>query len=170
MSRPPGPNDVGLRLVILYKSVKGALELAASALLALGIAFGLAEYLQDVIDRVHSHLTRAWSILLAEKVFVFATRHHLVLAAIALALDGSLTTFEGWGLHKRRWWAPWLVVIASGTLLPFEIRELMRGVKITRVLVLVVNLAIVVYLARRIAREHAEMQHARDLEERTDAG
>ena len=68
MSRPPGPNDVGLRLVILYKSVKGGLELAGSALLALGIAFGLAEYLQDVIDRVHSHLTRAWSILLAEKV------------------------------------------------------------------------------------------------------
>jgi uncharacterized membrane protein (DUF2068 family) len=153
---PPGPNDVGLRLVILYKAIKGATWLLLSAVLVVGLRLGLAEAITHHIEVVHTHLTRAWSIRLAERMAVLVTKKHILLASIALFLDGTLTAVEGWGLHTRKWWAEWLVVIASGLLLPFEVYEVAEKLSVGRVSVFVTNLAIVLYLGRRIAREHAE--------------
>ncbi len=154
MHKAPGPNDVGLKVLIFYKVVKGAIWLGLALVLASGARFGLAEELQLQIERLQGHLSRAWSLRLAESLLDAATRQHLHVAGLALSADGVLSLFEGWALHHRRPWAPWLVVIASGIFVPFEVFELMKGIKITRVVVFAVNIAVVVYLARRIYREH----------------
>ena len=60
-----------------------------------------------------------------------------------------LTLGEGWALHRRFRWAPWLVVVATGSLLPFEVVELVRRPHALRLAVFVVNLTIVCYLATR---------------------
>jgi uncharacterized membrane protein (DUF2068 family) len=44
-------------------------------------------------------------------------------------------------------------VIATGSLIPFELGALLREVRLGRVLILLVNLVIVAYLARRALRE-----------------
>lgn len=155
MPRVPTDTDLGLRLVILYKTAKGAGESVLALLLAFGAALGLASRLQDLVALWAGHLTRAWSLQLAELAFRAATPKHLQLAAIALGLDGMLTSVEGWGLWRRKPWAEWLVVVASGLLLPFEFVELVRHASIVRFSVLAVNLLIVGYLARRIVLERA---------------
>ena len=65
-----------------------------------------------------------------------------------------MTALEGWALHRRFRWAPWLVVVAGSTLIPFEVVELARRPRPGRVAILVVNLVIIAYLVARARREH----------------
>ena len=164
MHQHPGPNDLGLRVIIFCKSVKAVVVLVLSVVLAVGMHAGLVESLQDSIVEVNTHLTHAWSLRLSEWLFLVVTRSHFAVASIALALDGLLTTVEAWGLHRRRRWAEWLVVVASGLLLPVEVFELAQGIRITRVLLLGINLAIVTYLSIRLRRERRDEKETRDFQ------
>ncbi len=67
-------------------------------------------------------------------------------------LYAVLFAVEGIGLWLGKRWAEYLTFIATCTLLPTEIYELLRKASITRGLVLVINLLVVVYLARYIRR------------------
>jgi uncharacterized membrane protein (DUF2068 family) len=71
--------------------------------------------------------------------------------ALAFAAFGyaALMGAEGIGLHLRKPWARWFTVIATGSLLPIEIYEIFREPHLIRVLILIANAAVVVYLARR---------------------
>ena len=71
------------------------------------------------------------------------------LTIVALLFDGALTLGEGWALRRGLAWAPWLVVVATGSLLPFEIVELMRHPRPIRMLILLANLIVVGYLVAR---------------------
>ncbi len=148
--------DVGLRLIILYKTAKGLLELALAIALGLLTFHGLAGALQEFAVGLRVHVTRAWSVKAAEFLLVQSTPRNLEVAALALFLDGALTFTEGWGLHLRKKWAEWLVVVASGLLLPFEVIKLVERVRVGRAIVFIVNLAIVVYMARRVFLERRE--------------
>jgi uncharacterized membrane protein (DUF2068 family) len=59
-----------------------------------------------------------------------------------------LNLAEAYGLHKRLRWAEWLTVLATGLLIPFEIYEVWHRFTPVRVGVLVLNVAIVIYLAK----------------------
>lgn len=74
--------------------------------------------------------------------------HVTVLAVGALAY-AALETTEGVGLAMRRRWAEYLTVIATGVLIPFEVREVVARPTVFRIGALVVNVAMVVYLAYR---------------------
>ena len=69
----------------------------------------------------------------------------------------SLFLVEGVGLLLRRRWAEWFTVIATGSLVPLEMYEVVRHPRPLRVAVLVVNLAIVWYLATRLRRAAASL-------------
>ncbi len=63
---------------------------------------------------------------------------------------------EGVGLLLRRRWAEYLTVIATASLLPLEVYELVERVRTTRALIVVANLAIVLYLIARLRVERRE--------------
>jgi len=65
---------------------------------------------------------------------------------------GVLEGVEAYGLWRRRRWAEWLTVIATSLLLIPEVWELTKSISLLKVGALVVNIAIVVYLVRRIRR------------------
>ena len=70
----------------------------------------------------------------------------LALAIIGYALvEGS----EGVGLAMRRRWAEYLIVVATGFLIPFEIYEVIIHATLLKVGGLVLNVLVVVYLAWR---------------------
>ncbi len=140
----------GVRLIVIYKIVKGGLEAVAGATLAFGPFIGLDQSLMSAALGLHRPATRAWAMHLSQRLPALLTPGRLRLAAIALLLDAALTLVEGWSLRRGRWWGPWLVVIASGVLLPFEVIRLVNRVHLTRVLVLLVNALIVGYLAWRV--------------------
>ena len=144
---------MGLRLVIAYKLAKAAGELALAGGLAAVLASGGADTVREDVASLSRHLTSARSLRLSAFVAGAATAHAVVLTIGALVLDGMLTAGEGWALHRRFAWAPWLVVVATGSPMPFEVVELVRQPHAVRLAVFAVNLTIVCYLAARATRE-----------------
>jgi uncharacterized membrane protein (DUF2068 family) len=71
-------------------------------------------------------------------------RLHLIGAL--LAAYALLQAVEAVGLWLGRRWAEYLTLIATSALLPLEVYELTRGITPLKVVALVVNIAIVVYL------------------------
>lgn len=61
---------------------------------------------------------------------------------------GTLNLIEAYGLHKRRRWAEWLTVIATSLFIPFEFYEVIQKQTPIRIGALVLNVAIVYYLAK----------------------
>jgi uncharacterized membrane protein (DUF2068 family) len=69
---------------------------------------------------------------------------------IASIVYGLIFATEGVGLWMEKRWAEFLTIIATGSLIPFEVYELYRRVTMPRILALVVNVAVVVYLIYRL--------------------
>jgi len=152
-SRPDPIVTPGIRLIVFYKLVKGGLEAAAAAVLAVGPLLGLDEALMRAALALQHHATRAWAVHLSQSLPPLVTPGHLRLAMLALLLDAALTLVEGWSLLRGHWWGPWLVVVASGALLPFEVVHLVRHPRPGRLIVLLVTALIVGYLLWRLRVE-----------------
>jgi uncharacterized membrane protein (DUF2068 family) len=75
--------------------------------------------------------------------------HGLALLSLAYAVTFGV---EGVGLVGRKRWAEWLTVFVTASFVPLELVELARHVTAPRIAALVVNLAIVAYLAARRIR------------------
>jgi uncharacterized membrane protein (DUF2068 family) len=159
------PHDPALRFVIAYKLVKGAFALFASVVFTVLLAFGLGQHISDIAWSLRHHFTGAWSVEIAKAITEFAGSGHLWLVSLALAFDGTLTLVEGWALHMRRWWGPWLVVVATSVLLPFEVVALVHHRRLGRAFVLLANVAIVVFLARRALSERARARREEGVQE-----
>jgi uncharacterized membrane protein (DUF2068 family) len=65
----------------------------------------------------------------------------------------ALFLTEGIGLWLLKRWAEWLTVIITSSLVPLEVYEICRHPTPIRIIVLVINIAIVGYLIYRIAKE-----------------
>ena len=147
-----GAPELGLRLIIVYKLAKAGGELLLAALLAVVLGAGEEDPVRDLALALSGHVTGAWSLRLTALLARAAAPRTVELTILALLLDGVLTLGEGWALYRRFTWAPWLVVIATGSLLPFEVFELARRPRVGRLLIFLANLSVVCYLAVRAAR------------------
>jgi uncharacterized membrane protein (DUF2068 family) len=150
---PERPAAVGLRLIITYKVVKAIVQATLAATLPALTRAGVTADLAAWATFLAEHLVHGWARAFARLLAAVLAPSHLTLIALALGLDAGLSAFEAWALHRRFLWAPWLVVIAGAALLPFELFELARRVRVGRVVALLLNVLIVGYLARRALRE-----------------
>lgn len=134
--------------VIAFKAFK------AISLTGLGVAL-LATRHDDPMDlliraalAIHLPLTSR----LFDRALAFALnlteRKQIALALTAFGY-GILMASEGVALYLRRPWARWFTIGATSSLLPIEVYEIVRDVHPVRVLVLLANGAIVIYLYRR---------------------
>jgi uncharacterized membrane protein (DUF2068 family) len=141
--------DPGLVTIAVFKLFKGV------SLIALGLgAFRLANPTtvhQLVNWLLHFSLTTGQRFI--DKTIDLLsnlTRGHAAALGLGAILYGSLFTVEGVGLWKGKRWAEYLTVIATSTLIPFEVYELARRLTMVRVSALVVNIAAVIYLVYRL--------------------
>jgi uncharacterized membrane protein (DUF2068 family) len=79
-------------------------------------------------------------------------RHEIEVFGSAALAYGGLELVEGGGLFLRRRWAEWLTVVATTLLIPLELYELIRKPSVLKAVGLIVNILIVVYLARVVRR------------------
>lgn len=137
-----------LTWIIAFKALK------TIALITVAIAL-LATRHDDPVDL----LTRgalAVHLPLSSTLFDRAFRFALNLSfgkQIALAITAFgyavLMGSEGVALYLRKPWARWFTIGATSSLLPIEVYEIVREVHPVRVIVLLTNIAIVVYLFKR---------------------
>jgi uncharacterized membrane protein (DUF2068 family) len=142
----------GVVLIIAYKLGKAALWLVLAAVIAVMTGMGLGADLLGLAAHLRHH-AGAWSLELANLVTRAATRRGLWTIVVALVADGATSLFEGWALWHGHWWGPWIVVVATASILPFEIVYFVHRPHLVRAAVFVLNLAIVAYLARKALRE-----------------
>lgn len=138
-----------LLAIALFKLLKGLL------LVAVGIgAFRLMH--RDVADTVthwvevlrvdpENHLIHR---LLARVLRV--SPHQLKALGVGTFIYAGLFLTEGTGLLLRKGWAEILTIITTAGLIPFELYELAKHVALAKIAVLLINVAIVVYLAMRV--------------------
>lgn len=82
-----------------------------------------------------------------EKLQSMGPSKFVAVGVVALAYAAIFAT-EGIGLWLQKYWAEWFTVVATGSLVPVEIYEIVHQFSWLKVAALIVNIAIVVYLVR----------------------
>jgi len=154
-SRRGGPaQPLGLRSIIVYKTIKGWVELTLGVGLLALLPVGLTRWLAVAAVAAPSDLAPGNSARIAEWLAQATSHHRIHLTIGVLLLDALVTLVEARALARRLWWAPWLVVVTVGSFLPFELAGWLADHSPIRALLLVVNALVVVYLASYAWRAH----------------
>jgi len=156
MTSPP---RIGLlRLVALFKLFK-ALVLLAS----LATVFNLVRQddpartlirwaMMFRVDRDNRYLITALAALL------HLNPKQLALLTIGTVLYAALFVVEGVGLWFAQIWAEYLTIVATAGFIPVELYEVTTGNSIPKMVTLVLNLAIVVFLVIQV-RQRGHRRH-----------
>jgi uncharacterized membrane protein (DUF2068 family) len=149
---PPSHPDHGAQLQAIR--CIAALELAkgvAAIIGALGIiilvihhdpwdvASDLLAFLHISPDRHLAQVFLDWADTLTDK--------KLWAIVIGAFIYSTLRFVEGYGLWKIRAWAEWIALVSAGAYIPFELYRFARKPNWFHVAVIVINLAIVLYMA-----------------------
>ena len=141
-----------LLLIALFKLLKGlallAVAVGALKLLHRDLAETIGHWISvlrvDPENRfVHELLARVLRV----------SPHQLKALSVGTFFYSALLSTEGIGLLLRKRWAEYFTIISTAGLIPVEIYELAKHVTAVKILVLIVNVAIVVYLVMRIRRK-----------------
>jgi uncharacterized membrane protein (DUF2068 family) len=144
--------DLGIELIALYKGAKALVELLlAAALFALAAHGGLGDLVR-LAREIQAHLGSRWSHLAARAIASATSGRAVHLLELGLGLDGLLSALEGFSLWRGYRFGPWLVIAATSLPIPLEVGEIVRTHRPSRFLLLLLNGAVVIYLAVRLAR------------------
>lgn len=128
---------------------------AVLTVLALGLlGFGRTGLLAEWASRLHEELnlsagSNLFAQLLGRLLNAVGVYRHLTALALSLLAYSALEVTEGVGLARRKRWAEYLTVVATGLLIPFELFELVRRPSLFKVGALALNVAVVGYLSYR---------------------
>jgi uncharacterized membrane protein (DUF2068 family) len=122
----------------------------AIGLLVAGRRGWLAEWSEYAQDQLNLGAGHGLIVQLLLRLMVFIGNFsHVDVLAIGAIVYALLEGTEGVGLAMRRRWAEYLTVIATGLLIPYEAYEVVHHVTLFKVGALLLNLAVVGYLAYR---------------------
>lgn len=143
----PGSSQAFLRFIILEKTFIGLLFLSLSIGILGLIDKDLVVVGRQLVAMLNLDTDNAYITLALGKLGLIDNKL-IVGLSIGGFIYAMLNLVEAYGLHKRLRWAEWLTVLATGLLIPFELYEVWHRFTPLRVGVLVLNVAIVIYLAK----------------------
>ncbi len=143
-----------LRLIALFKFLKAASLIALSVGAFRLLHKDLGEVAEHWVERLGLDPGRHYVMLAVAKASNMTPAEIKKLVIVGL-IYAALFLTEGTGLWLLKRWGEWVTVIISGSLVPVEIYEIWRHPSATKVIVVVINVAIVIYLIWRI-RDRSE--------------
>jgi uncharacterized membrane protein (DUF2068 family) len=145
-----GEHDSFIKVIIVERIVKAIVLIAlAIGLIVAGERGWLATWAEYAQDQLNLSAGHGIIVLLLRLLVYVGNFSHVNVVAIAAIAYALLEGTEGVGLAMRRRWAEYLTVIATGLLIPYELYEVIRHVTLFKVGALLLNLAVVGYLAYR---------------------
>lgn len=154
---PIAPKETGLRGIIAIKAFYGILFFV----IGLGVFALINKDVSDLAEQAADSLgvdpENRYLLLLLEWLTGVSPKQ-IATVGVGTILYSSLLLTMAWGLHLRQVWAEWLTIVATGLFIPIEIYEVVRSLRLTYFLVLVINVSIVWYLLRRRTRSSAIAQ------------
>ena len=151
----------GLKLIALFKIAKGLLpQVLGVSLLFLNSRThwldAISDWTADELLLIHSKVV----LYLLNKLQTVVANGQLRAPGL-LALFYSVVLFtEGIGVYLQKRWAEFLMVFATGALIPFEIRHVYHRPSISAVVILAANCFIVWFLYRVLKREKHHLSPA----------
>jgi uncharacterized membrane protein (DUF2068 family) len=134
--------------IVAFKAVKTILLLALAVVLLLAIERNPVRLVWQIADAVNVPTnSRVFEAALAF-AFRATPRKDLGLAIGALAY-AVVIGIEGVGLYLRRRWARWFTIGVTSSFIPWEIYEIIQSATAARMVLLVLNIALVIYLCLR---------------------
>ena len=147
-------NNGVLRLIALFKLAKAVL------LIAVGVGvLKIVHHGDDALEQwVADFALKPGARYLDQAVskIVSIPPNRLKEVGFGSFVYAALFLTEGIGLWLRKPWAEWFTTIMTASLIPVEIYEIFHHFTATKVIVLLINVAVVVYLVIHIRKERAE--------------
>lgn len=151
-ARSKGAKERGtgvLILIALFKLVK--------ALMLIAVGIGALRLLHKDVGSVVEHWVEVLRVdpdnhyvhSLMVKLFR-VTPKQLEAVSVGTFFYAALLLTEGVGLLLRKHWAEYFTVITTALLIPLEVFEMVKHLTAMKAVVLLINVAIVVYLIQRI--------------------
>jgi uncharacterized membrane protein (DUF2068 family) len=118
---------------------------------------------EAMLDHLHIDADRRIGQLLMHAASQVSDARLWTIAGAALTYS-TVRFVEAWGLWHRRIWAEWFALLSGAMYLPWEILKVAQRATAERLIVLVINVIIVLYMLyirireRRIPGEVAEVQ------------
>ncbi len=145
---------VGLRAIAIYKAAK-----SIGLLLVAAVAFRLDrtqnfEQLMHWLENLSLTDSNDLRWRLVDMLIAMGPRKFVAVGIAALAY-AALFAVEGIGLWLRMRWAQWFTVITTGSLVPLEFYEVMHRFSALRLVALLANIAVVLYLLRIVLESRA---------------
>ena len=151
-ARSKGAKESGtgvLILIALFKLVK--------ALMLIAVGIGALRLLHKDVGSVVEHWVEVLRVdpdnhyvhSLMVKLFR-VTPKQLEAVSVGTFFYAALLLTEGVGLLLRKHWAEYFTVITTALLIPLEVFEMVKHLTAMKAVVLLINVAIVVYLIQRI--------------------
>lgn len=143
-----------LRLIAVDRAIHSLLfGIVAIALVALELKLGpvqhwaasLRDQLTSTLNQTGRNPSRGFILNGLNRILKIKKNGFGVLIGTATAYC-VVEGVEAVGLWRERRWAEYLTALATAGFLPFEIRELIKRVTVLRIVALVVNIAVLVYL------------------------
>ena len=143
-----------LRWIAVFKLVKASLMLAVGVAILRLAGHTQESTINDFVSKFGIDPDRGIVDLAIGKL-VNLSPDKLRAFGFASFVYAALFFTEGIGLWLTKRWAEWFTAIVTLSLVPLEIYEIHRHATAGKVLVLLFNIAVVVYLVLRIRREQA---------------
>jgi uncharacterized membrane protein (DUF2068 family) len=154
-SRMRASGDRFLRAIAVFKFFKSAALIAVSVGVFKLIHKDIGEVADHWIGGLRLDPGNRYVMIALAKVSNLSPAQIKKLGLAGLFYAG-LFLVEGTGLWLLKPWAEWLTAILTATLIPVEIYEIDRHPTAVRVVALLINVAIVLYLIYRIRRRRAK--------------
>jgi uncharacterized membrane protein (DUF2068 family) len=151
-----------LKIIAAFEVFKAILAMLAG----LGLISVMHRDIQAVVleleQALHLDLHRPFAVMLIQQVDSLHSNQLLAMLGLVLCY-ATLRVIEAIGLWFDTAWAKWLAAISGLMYLPIELYELTQSVTLIKVLVTVLNIAVVLYISRDL-RQHLHHRKVQELE------
>jgi uncharacterized membrane protein (DUF2068 family) len=152
VKRSRSRSDAALVAIAIFKFVKGAILLAVACGAMNLFHKDVAAHVSHWLDQLRIDPDNRYIGGLFSKLHLIHTKELKELTAIAAGYAALFLT-EGTGLLLRQYWAEWLTIIATASAIPLEVYELVKEFTAVRLLLLIANCAIVLFLVYRVRQK-----------------
>lgn len=148
--KPNSPRDARIIfLIAVFKLFKGFVLLVAGIAALRLLGRDVSDQLEAWADLFRVDPGNHYVHVLFNKVTALDARKLKEFSAGTFFYAGLLLT-EGTGLLLHKRWAEYFTIIATASFLPLEIYEIVARVTVGKVILLLLNIAVVIYLVARL--------------------
>jgi len=141
--------------VVLLKALTAILLWAGLVLLVLARKEEPSDFFSNFVRGLFRGSPPGLAVQLISSKAEFLSQQMVTRLAFATAAYAAVESVEALGLAMRKVWAEWLTILVTISFLPFEVIELTKQPTAVKGATLIINIAVLIFLAKRMLDQRA---------------